>query len=102
MIEFNANGIGGFAILLKKFFSWLLLEGKEFAVYLGILVISSVKSVRQWVKKTIYQYFYEKDLSSKELSTQIQTLNMIMKVLQTVIGVFVLRLVFLKAKKMLF
>lgn len=102
MIEYNANGIAGFAMLVKKFFTWLIVEGKEFLVYLGMAVIANVESVRQWVKRTIHQYLYAKDLSSKELNKQIKTLNTIMKVLQTVIGLFFVRYMFITLKRKFF
>mmetsp|Transcript_18924 Transcript_18924/g.16764 ORF Transcript_18924/g.16764 Transcript_18924/m.16764 type:complete len:103 (-) Transcript_18924:50-358(-) len=101
MIECNANGIGGFALLLQKFFHWIIYGSKDWVVYLGILVISNVKSVREWVKKSIHQYFIEKDLSSQELNKQVHTLKTVMKAIQVVIGLFFIRYLFKTCKKML-
>ena len=100
MIEYNANGIGGFVVLIKKFFHWLLSGSKEWIIYLGALVISNVKSVREWTKKKVYEYFYQKDLSSEELSKQVKTLETVMKGLQLVVGLFLVHYLLLTIKKM--
>ena len=102
MIEYNANGIGGFALLLKKFFSWMLVGGKDWLIYLGILLITNVKVFREWTKKTIHKYFVEKDLSSQELNKQVKTLTIIMRTLQFIFGVILAKYLLSYIKNMLF
>ena len=102
MIEYNANGIGGFAVLMKKFFVWIFSGSKTLLMSLGALVISNVSWAREWTKQKVHEYFYQNDLSSQELSKQVQILEKIMKILQIVIGLMVIRFFYLSLKKMVF
>ena len=102
MIEYNANGIGGFALLMKKFFVWIFSGSKSCLMYLGALVISNVSWAREWTKQKVHEYFYQNDLSSQELSKQVQILEKIMKTLQIIIGIMVIRFFYLSLKKMIF
>ena len=100
MIEGNANGIGGFAMLIKKFFTWLIWGSKEWLVVFGKMLISNVRSIREWVKQKVHEFFYKKDLSSEEINKQVKALETVLRGLQISIGIFFVWYLFRALKKM--
>ena len=69
MVEFNANGLYSFFVLMKNLSVATIKFGQEWIWWLLEKAIEKLRALRDWVKAKFRDYFLKQDLSRDELQT---------------------------------
>ena len=67
MVEFNANGLYSFGLLLKNLSTATVNFGREWLWWLVEKTIEKSKELKEWIKLKFNDYFIKKDLTKNEL-----------------------------------
>ncbi len=67
MVEFNANGLFSFFVLMKNISMATVKFGKEWIWWLIEKSIEKLRDLKQYIKTKFRDYFLKKDLSKDEL-----------------------------------